>query len=470
MKMNKKKQLAKNTIILLIGKISTKFISFLLIPLYTSKLHTGDYGFVDLIVTYVLLLSPIISLQLESACFRFITENRDNENKCIEIIDIVFSILVKLILLSTVLYFLVSEIVYIRYKMYIYFAIVSCILNDVLLQIIRGFGNNIKYSIACFINGITNVIFNIVFIVFLDFGAQSILISMILSNLITIIYMFFSIKLYNYIKFNYKVNKQLKKEIMKYSLPLVPNGISWWVVNISDRTIISLFLGVSMNGIYAIASKFPGIISTLFSIYNLSWSESASLNINSKERDTFFSDIFNMTLNVVFSISILLMAFMGIAFDFLIGKEYVESFNYIPLLVLATFLSCIMSFLSSVYIATKSTKKLANISIISAVINVIVDLLLIKQLKLYAACISTIVAYLVVLIYEYCDIRKIIKFNISKKNLVMFFFVFIAVMTIYYVNIVWLDVVCLVLCICYSLLINKEYIKIVFKSIKSKFN
>lgn len=468
--MNKKNQLAKNTIILLIGKISTKFISFLLIPLYTSKLVTNDYGFVDLIITYILLLSPIISLQLESACFRFITEYRKDENKCAEIINIIFSLLIKLVLFYSIFYFILLRFISIKYGIYIYFAVVFCIFNDVFLQVLRGFGDNIKYSIACFINGITNVLFNVVFIVFLKLGAQSILLSMIISNLVTIVYMFFSANFSHFLGLKNSNNKNLKKEILKYSLPLIPNGISWWVMNVSDRTIISYYLGLSVNGIYAVASKFPGIVSTLFSIYNLSWAESATLNVNTPNRDAFFTDIFNVTTDIVSSISLLLISFMSIAFSYLIGSGYSDAYNYIPILILATFFSCLMSFLSSIYIATKNTKKLARISLISAAINILVHLLLIRYIKLYAACLSTIIAYLVVLIYEFVDIYKYIKIKINLKKNIIHSAIFALVMITYYCKIMWLNTVVFLLCVIYLIYINKALIKSIICKVKNTKN
>ena len=76
--MNKKKQLAKNTLIIFLGRACTYFISFLLLPLYTSYLTTKDYGIVDLIQTYVTLLVPIITLELEMSIFRYLVDARGN--------------------------------------------------------------------------------------------------------------------------------------------------------------------------------------------------------------------------------------------------------------------------------------------------------------------------------------------------------------------------------------------------------
>ena len=79
--MNKKKELAKNTIIIFAGKVCTQLISFLLLPLYTSYLLTEEYGFVDLITTYVTLIVPIITMELEMSVFRYLVDCRKDKKE-----------------------------------------------------------------------------------------------------------------------------------------------------------------------------------------------------------------------------------------------------------------------------------------------------------------------------------------------------------------------------------------------------
>ena len=72
--MNKNKELIKNTIIIFVGKFCTQFISFILVPIYTNYLITSDYGYIDLIQTYITLLVPILLLRFDSGIFRFLIE------------------------------------------------------------------------------------------------------------------------------------------------------------------------------------------------------------------------------------------------------------------------------------------------------------------------------------------------------------------------------------------------------------
>ena len=75
--MSSEKEYVKNTVILLIGKFCTQFISLLLVPLYTHYLIAKDYGTIDLLQTYITLFVPILTLKLDSAIFRFLVDRRN---------------------------------------------------------------------------------------------------------------------------------------------------------------------------------------------------------------------------------------------------------------------------------------------------------------------------------------------------------------------------------------------------------
>ena len=83
--MDKNRELAKNTIIITIGKVCTQFVSFFLLPLYTFVLSTEEYGIVDLVVTYTSLFIPLILFEVDQAVFRFLVDVRNNVKNTKEI-------------------------------------------------------------------------------------------------------------------------------------------------------------------------------------------------------------------------------------------------------------------------------------------------------------------------------------------------------------------------------------------------
>ena len=359
--MNKKKELVKNTFIIFLGKFSTQFLTFFLLPLYTKFLDSSDYGTIDLIMTYVTLFVPIITIQYEMGTFRYLIDNRKNKTKQYEIIYNSLTFFLRLIVFCLMISIVISLFIDIKNFYLIIFCIISMMLSNLFMQIARGLGKNIDYSISCFFIGLMNIIFNIILIIPLKMGGTSILISSGISNLVGTLFLFVRLMLFKCIKREYK-NKEVSRKILKYSWPLVPNTISWWLINASDRTIVTWLISSAANGIYSISTKFSAIISSILNIFNLSWTESASLHIDDDDRDEFFSGVNDQILRLMSSMCILLISFMPILFIIFINKKYIAAYQYIPINIVASFFNCIVSVYSSIYVAKKMTKQVAMTS------------------------------------------------------------------------------------------------------------
>ena len=465
--MNKKKELAKNTFIILAGKVSTQMITFFMLPLYTSYLLTEEYGLVDLITTYVTLIIPIITLDTEMAMFRFLIERRKDKKETKKLLANNFSYLLIALSIFTVFYLIVVQFFTIPFKYLILLDIIICVLSSNFLQIARGMGRNTVYSIGCIVTGLSIVALNILFIVFLGWGAFGMLLGTALGNFICDIYLFITLKLYKNLTFKYN-DKALIKSMLKYSIPLVPSTLGWWIINISDKTIISIFLGVAFNGIYAVANKFATIFSSLLNIFNLSWGESASLHINDSDRNKFFSDVFNTIFKLFASLGLGIIACMPFIFPILINSRYNDAYNYIPILILGIRFNVLLILYNGVYIAKKLTKQVANTTIIGAIVNVVVNLVFVKFIGLYAAAISTATSCCVMTLYRHFDSKKYIKIQYDKKSFISAFVLFILVMLTYYYRNIYLQLISLIIVIIYAYLTNRKLLKNFSKSFLNK--
>lgn len=429
-KINKSKEYLKNTFILLIGKFATQFTSFLLIPLFTRYLLKDDYGWSDLLQSYIFLLVPILTLRLDSAIFRFLIDNRKDEKGKKKIIsNIIF--LLSIITFSSLLLCLLL-IKFIRFK-YIYSCLINVIIlmiSNVVIQILRGLGKNKEYSISSIIAGITNITINILLIIKYGYKANSIFIASSISNATVIAYVVIITKLYKYLNIK-EINKNTIKQILSYSLPMIPNSLSWWIVSVSDRTIITLFIGAALNGIYTVSCKFSNILNSIFGVFNMSWQETVSIHINDKDKDEFFSKMINRIYMLFSCISILIIVVLPFVYNILIGKEYLDSYNYIPILLYANTWYILSSLLGGIYIGLKQTKKIANTTIISAIINIVINILLIHKIGLYAACISTLISYLVMTVYRYIDLKKYLNVKVNIKNIIISTMIFIICYILY---------------------------------------
>ncbi len=455
--MNRNKELAKNAVYLTIGKISTQFISFLLLPLYTSVLTTSEYGTVDLINTYQQLLVYVVFLQIEQSVFRFLVDTRrsGDEKMQKQVISSAAAVAVFASVLFMLLYTLLHGLVDSRYTIFILLNVLAVSFSGLMLQIARGFGDNISYVFGSFLSAVTTILCNILLVGVLRIGPGGMLTSIFAGNLVCIFVIVIRCKVYRFISVK-SVAKDVAKRMVLYSLPLIPNSIAWWVIGASDRTVVLMFLGTSFNGLLAISHKFSTVYSSIFQIFNLSWTESAALHINDEDRSEFFTDIINKSLMLFGCLCTGIIACMPFVFKILVNPQYADAYYQIPLFMIGAFLNAVQGLYSVIYIGLKETGKLAFSTVMAAVINVAAGVLLIGKIGLFAAPVSTILAYAVIIIYRYFDVQKKLPTSLDKKKLLILVVLLLTTLLSYYTCGYAIKAVVLVIVAATAFLLNKE--------------
>lgn len=465
--MSKHSDLAKNTLILAIGKSAGSLASFLLLPVYTIFLTPNDYGLVDLIITYIALFVPLLTLQMEMALFRFLVDVRADEEGKRGVISNALQIVAITVIILIGLYAVLANLLHIPYLWLIMINVVATIFSNLFMQIARGFGENKRFASANILAGIVLLITSIVLVIGLKMGIAGVLLASAAAGIATILYLFVTLNLHTYIGMKQN-DALLKKELLGYSLPLIPNGISWWVINVSDRTIVTIFLGLTANGIYAVSNKFAAIFISIFGVFGMSWTESASLHINAKNRNEFFSDVANMALRGFGSLGLLMIAAIPIIFPIMIGAQFKDALHYIPILILAALFSAVVGIYSAIYVAKKMTKQVMNTSIASAVINIGLNLILIKFIGIYAAALSTAVAYLAMAIFRHYDLRKFLTITYQKGIFLSLFAAYAGVIALYYWNNSLGNILNVLITVIIVLLLNKTLLKTILKKLRSQ--
>lgn len=476
--MNQKKQLMKNTIIIAIGKLSTQIISYLLLPLYTSQLDPSEYGNYDFICTLSVFLCPIITLLMEESMFRYLIDADSKvQRKKIITQTIIYTFF------GTVLFTIIAALIMgfgTDYTPMYITAIITFVISNILIglsnALSRGLGKIKLYSVSNFILGISTIILNIVFILALNAGAEGLLWANTIANAFTAIVILAILKLPKYIG---KIDKPLMKDMIKYSIPLVPNSISWSIINMSDRIILTQMVSSAANGIYAMANKFPNIINVLYGYFYTAWKESAAKIVKEDNKNQYYNSIYHDAKRFLYAITICLIAVMPFAFPIFINEAYDEAYVYIPIVMIATYYSNLSSFYGGIFSAYKDTKIMGTTTIVAAVINLVIDLLLVNWLKIYAACFSTLIANLIVYFYRKKKLKKYLKLKELKWQGPMLFLAIICLA--YYAKyipevgnnpvLLWtINVISLVIAVLYSLLNNWKFIKGIINTIKGKFN
>lgn len=443
--MSRIKSLIRNTVVIALGNICTKFISFFLLPLYTSLLSTEEYGTVDLFSTYISLLLPLATLMIEQGAFRYLITKEENgitEETIVSSSFFIICILNTAFVLFGILFFQFYQN---DYKYYLIPILVSASIFHWCLQLARGFKRLTLYSVGSVVSAFFQILLNVLFITVLHMGAKGMLIATVFGNCFGAFFIFFNLRAYKYIHIK-SFDMDISKKMLSYSLPLIPNTLSLWIINSSDRTIVNYFLGTSSNGILAVSHKFPTIIQTFYTIFQLSWHELGTVHWNDPDRDSFFAKMIDSIVRVFSSICIVIIAIMPFAFNLFVRNiDYASAYMTIPIYIIAVLINIVIGLMGVVYVATKKTTEIAKTTIFAGVINIILHFALIKSIGLYAAAVSTFIAYVCALVFRVRDVNKYIRLKFNIKNIAVIIVSVIILMICYYSQITMIYIVGVIL-------------------------
>ena len=456
--MSEKSRLIKNTGLIAIGNFGAKMVSFLLLPLYTSILTTEEYGTYDFVAVSAF-LAPIATMSMQEAMFRFIIDSGNKGEEFKKIITNALSIVTAGILVLGVALLGTGVILGLENCQYIWLYISAGALYSFSNNILRGLGEIKKYAIVSSAKNIMQLMINVLVVAVFRWGMTGLLFSMCVSEIIAFVVVAIEVRIWREINLKY-ISSSTIKPMLKYSLPLIPNALCAQIINMSDRLVISGFMGASANGIYSVSYKFPNMIETVYHYFYTAWSESASrVFAKGKEKaEEYYQSLHKTISDMMFSVIILMIAGMPIMFRIFVRGDYIKGFDYIWILLLAMYFDCLAKFYSGLFTALKKTDVMAVSTLIAAIINLVVNIALIKFIGLYAAAGSTLLADMVLVFIRKIKLKEYIELKSDYRAIVIKGVIAVAVIMLSsYDN--WLRIgVSIIIAGGYTLIVNKSII------------
>ena len=465
--------LLKNVLLFTISGFVPKILSFFLIPIYTSCLSMSDYGIFDLITTTATLLIPILTLDIQDAVLVYSMDKNEKKEDIISIALRINGIGFLIVLFLTLLVY-VWNIFNINYYFLIFFIIyyaVTAVSNSINLfcKAIDKVKTIVKATI---INSVITLLLNIVLLKVLNIGILGYLIANSVGSTLALIFVILDARIYKYIK--KPQNKKIQKEMIKFSFPLIFSVIAWWINNASDRYILTWISGLSISGLYAISYKIPSLLTIFQNIFSQAWSISAIKDYDKEDKDGFVGKMYTiMNFSLCIACSIIMILNVWIA-KILYAGEFFNAWKFVPPLLLSVIFNAMALFIGSIFTAVKDTKTLSKSTIIGAIINTILNFVLIYFFSAYGAAIATVCGYYAVLLMRNIILKKHINMKTSSlKNNLCYMIIIIQIALAYYGNkliILQLFMPLLILLVYKKDLISiKEYItKIINKKLKKE--
>lgn len=440
--MNRKKYLAKNTVLFALNSIGIKLIIFFLVPVYTAALNTSEYGTADLVTTLSSIVVPIITLNIHEAILRFYLDKNSEHYKLlsISVSVIVFSAIFGLVIIP------ISNIwpLLKPFAIYFYFYCVTQGIYNICIAVLRGKELLLPFAICNIIVTFVGALLNVFFLIYLKVGVTGYFLGFIISYVIGILFSTIYVRIYKLIG-HFHIDKALLKRMCSFSVLLIPNSLMWWIMNASDRLMVISMIGAAANGIYAISYKIPSAISTASTVFNQAWSYSAVHEENSTDNNHFNEKMYNYLFDFQLIVTATLLFAIKPIMKIYVAENYFTAWQYVPPLLIGYFFMSLGTFFSAQYTVKKDSKGFLISGTIGAVVNIVLNFLLIPFLGSLGAALATATAYISVFAYRVYDTKKYFQIKWFTSNKLFAVSVLVLMSLINYMNYSFLWIILLLL-------------------------
>lgn len=402
--MNKYKKLIGNTILFGIGTFSSKVLVLLLMPLYTRVLTPLEYGLTDNLVQASNFVLPLITIGTLNGVIRF------GLDKAVDKADVfttsLFSILSGFAVFL-LLYPLLGQISFLSgYIGLVYLYALTSSMRSLCSQFVRAQQRVRLYALDGVLATATVIGFNILFLVVLRMGVAGYILAIIASDLCSALFLFIYAGLWRFIRPRRGI-WSVSSAILRYSIPLIPTTIFWWIINISSRYIITYKLGNEINGFFVAANKLPMMIVLVANLFNDAWQMSAIADVDGREREDFFNKVFTAFSGMMFLSASGIILFSKVIMRVMVDEIYYTAWRYAPISAIAMAFSCMVTFLGSVYIVQKRSALSLITVMVGAVLNVVLGFALVERFGANGAAMAMLVSYFVVFVLRAYSAKRL---------------------------------------------------------------
>lgn len=414
---NRNENLVKNVILFAIGNIGSKILQIILVPVYTRVMSSAEYGTVDVMQAIVSLLIPIFSFTIYEAVFRYAMD-KDYNKRDVFSSGIVISAIGSILLCFGGL--IARNFIEPTFVWLVVANTILGFLRSLLSQYARAIDKTVLFTVDSVLITVVVLLLNIVFIVFFKWGIYGYMLGYILSNLVSCIFLFVFLGPDRKISLK-NVSKPLVKDMMKFSIPLIPNGVCWWISSCIDRVIVTAVIGEAANGIYAAGHKIPSLLTVIVTIFFQAWQMSANQEFKNNDIADFYTQIHDQIFSVITLVSSFLILFCKPITSVFLGEEYFSAWQVMPLLLVAINFFSFAQFLGSIYSANKKTTMAFVSNFIGVCVSLLINIILVAIFKvgIIGSAIATVCSYFVLWTIRMKNTSTIVPIKYQKMKIII---------------------------------------------------
>ncbi|AEV29372.1 membrane protein involved in the export of O-antigen and teichoic acid [Sphaerochaeta pleomorpha str. Grapes] len=398
------KKVLKNSLIYTFNNILLKAFNFLLLPLYTVFLTTTDYGVINLLSSFSAVSTYIIAFSLYSAVIRFYADYKHDLEKvrtffgtviCFVFLSGCVFFILALLLKNVLAKFLFQGVDFYPSVLMALIALVFTSLYTIYQDILKGMQEARKSAMVSISYFFLQVILNILFVAFFSWGANGVLLSLVISSSLACIWMLFDLKRLHLIRFC--LDKTILKETLSYSIPIIPHNLSTQIAQFVSKVFINGTSSLASVGLFSLASRFGSLADLVQSSVNAAFQPWFYDQMNKKGFDR--KQIVDLSSVLVWFYSFLFLC-VGLFCQELIvlmaSSQYEESWKLVPLIVITFSLKTPYYFyINILFYYKKASKYIFTATVTSSLVNVALSYFLIQKYGMYGSVAADAIAMVI---------------------------------------------------------------------------
>ena len=419
-------KIVKNTLYYTIGEIVPRIISFFLLPIYTVYLTAIEYGINSYILAVMSFVLVFSTLSLNT--FLLANYSREESEKVRrEMVGSVFLFIIFfniiLVGLQIVLFPIIISYFNLNIPFYPYFLLAILINFFEAVSIIPLVIYRVKEDAKMFLKlnlskTLLQFILIYVFVVFFEEGLEGSLNGRLLANVPFFFIYLFLIRRNAILKINTKIIRQA----LKFSLPLLPGGVSFLLITLSDRVIMERYITLDQIGIFSVAATLAFVLNIVIQALYKSFEPIIFREFTKIDFQDTNIKLYRFYLFAIFSTAFCISIFSKEFFQIATSGVFIEGYKIVPYLIISVVVSGINTYFGIIIIANKKTVLFSSVFMITAIINVMLNFLFIPLYGYYGAIFASIVSFLVAYI--------IFQYNIMINNRYLFSQLFLMILLV----------------------------------------
>jgi len=422
------KKLSKHSIYYSFGNVAVRFLSFLLLPLYTRFLSPEEYGIIYTALITSFFIGIILDLRQNTSVLRIYYDYKDNSKQLKSYLGsvFIFSILSSILIIGLFLWkgkpifnWLFPDI---DFYPYFFLTLIYTFFHNSLtfpMMLFRAREQALKYAFFNIANFLLTTGFIIYFVVVLSSGALGYIKGSLYAAVIFfIIYLVLALK-----EINLRFSWTLLKPGLKYGIPLIPMAISSWVIQGSDRFFLARYSTLANVGLYSLAYNIAGAVGMVVFSIAQAW-EPFFFSI-AKIREEVNKIVPTLVTYFLLLVSLVIMGMSLFSKEILFimtDAKYHATYFLIPIIASVFLFEAIfifsvngISFLKKVYIITA-------VNILMALVNIFLNYLWIPVYNMKGAAFATLIAYMCKALIIFIFSQKLYRINYEFKRAFMIIF------------------------------------------------